>query len=436
MPIEHVFISHSSKNKDIAWQLTKDLQAEGYTVWLDRLEIEPSENFVRELEDGLDKTAVILVIWTEHAKNSAWVEGEISRAKSQGKHIIPLLFDDTKITLLLETTQHIDFRASYHRPFLSLTSRLNALLEDINQLPPQNTTAPWNMVFQPSLRSRFLEENNYLDRKDSQFATNKKTASLINYQSTALESYATLVAVPVPNSLHIDFDVLPEILNLRKSPYGVGKSGDNRPWMWFSLANLQNKRSEQAELTLFDPSRDENTSSPPKMLKYLRFNVYGAIEFADGDFVHFIEDRNLRTFSLISILGSVWKFVNFVSNVYQALGYNGTFQLLINLRNTAGTILSDFAWEERNQNPSWSSPLTGRLYRMEPGMGMATDDNLQYIFNINTEMFWRQPEISEDWMVKLSRELQRSYNYDPDARHYSKGTLTFPWHQYSYRNEI
>jgi hypothetical protein len=135
-----VFVSHSSKDKEKAKFLAKDLENLGYKVWFDSNEIEGSEDWIKEIEKGVDTSSVMVVIWTENAANSVWVEREIARADDQKKPVIPLVFDDAKITsILLQRIQYLDFRQGYHAPFQELVSLLLRLLENSQKPLPQAT---------------------------------------------------------------------------------------------------------------------------------------------------------------------------------------------------------------------------------------------------------------------------------------------------------
>ena len=79
-------------------------------------------------------------------------------------------------------------------------------------------------------------------------------------------------------------------------------------------------------------------------------------------------------------------------------------------------------------NP-FSYHVSPTIHIMYPGLGIATDRNLQFVFDINLPGVINNHAVFKDMTIKLSKELQRSYNYDVEERHYIKGTTEFPWHQ-------
>jgi predicted nucleotide-binding protein len=62
-----IFISHSSKDKDIARRLSGDLWTLGYEPWLDEWEISVGECILTSIEKSIDQAAFVVVLLSKHA---------------------------------------------------------------------------------------------------------------------------------------------------------------------------------------------------------------------------------------------------------------------------------------------------------------------------------------------------------------------------------
>ena len=83
-----VFLSHSSLDKPrVAW-LAERLQAEGLRVWFDRARIDTGEDIVTAIEQGLERSRVLVLCMTQAAFESEWVrlERNTDTFRDPGKH--------------------------------------------------------------------------------------------------------------------------------------------------------------------------------------------------------------------------------------------------------------------------------------------------------------------------------------------------------------
>lgn len=77
-----VFISHASADRDLADYLTRDLEAQGFSVWSDR-SIKVGENIIEAIEKGLRESEYFVLIMSPAALNSEWVSFEAGVALSR-----------------------------------------------------------------------------------------------------------------------------------------------------------------------------------------------------------------------------------------------------------------------------------------------------------------------------------------------------------------
>ncbi|MBF5055095.1 transmembrane sensor domain-containing protein, partial [Alcanivorax sp. 521-1] len=134
-----VFISHSSRDKTFARWIGTDLKAAGHTPWFDEWDIQVGESIPAKISDGLREADFVVVVLSEHAVSSQWVEREW-HAKywnevSQGRiHVLPALYKDCEIPELLKTKRYADFRNNYN-------DGLEDLLVAIDRLNPSEELA-------------------------------------------------------------------------------------------------------------------------------------------------------------------------------------------------------------------------------------------------------------------------------------------------------
>jgi len=92
-----IFISYASADRDKAERIAKVLNSRGWTVWWDRT-IPPGKTFDEVIEDAIDSTACIVVLWSAASVTSDWVKTEASEG-SRRKVLVPILIDEVKIPL-------------------------------------------------------------------------------------------------------------------------------------------------------------------------------------------------------------------------------------------------------------------------------------------------------------------------------------------------
>lgn len=127
-----VFISHSSLDKPFAKMLCMDLEANGYIPWLDEWDIKVGESIPEKISNGLEEADFIIVILSENAVTSKWVEREWhtkywNEIQHGRIHVLPILLKDCKIPELLKTKKYADFRNDFNIGLNDLLSALESL---------------------------------------------------------------------------------------------------------------------------------------------------------------------------------------------------------------------------------------------------------------------------------------------------------------------
>lgn len=96
-----------------------DLANKGNNPWLDEWKIKAGESIPTKIGEGLELCDFVVVVLSEHAINSSWVEreweakywDEVAKGTIQ---VIPALLRHCEIPILLKTKKYANFTDSYN----------------------------------------------------------------------------------------------------------------------------------------------------------------------------------------------------------------------------------------------------------------------------------------------------------------------------------
>lgn len=71
-----VFLSHSSRDKEVVRELAERLKRDGLRVWFDQWEIKPGDNIPSKIEEGLEHSRVLVLCISANAFGSDWSQLE------------------------------------------------------------------------------------------------------------------------------------------------------------------------------------------------------------------------------------------------------------------------------------------------------------------------------------------------------------------------
>lgn len=97
-----VFISYSQKDKEIAQGVAHFLEDNGIRCWLDYRDIGVGEVWAETIKNAIRDSTVVIAILSEHYNNSPSCENEIALAAQWEKPIIPIKFDNSELSDVLE----------------------------------------------------------------------------------------------------------------------------------------------------------------------------------------------------------------------------------------------------------------------------------------------------------------------------------------------
>ena len=83
-----VFLSHSSKDKKIVCDIAERLQKDEVKVCFDEWVLKPGDSIPAKIEEGLERSRVLLLCMSANAFGSAWAQLESGTFQMQGHHAL------------------------------------------------------------------------------------------------------------------------------------------------------------------------------------------------------------------------------------------------------------------------------------------------------------------------------------------------------------
>jgi len=106
-----VFVSHSSQDKHNVALIARVLENAGIRAWVDQEAIRGGERFPERIHDAIVEADRVIVLWSEAASRSDWVDKEISIALGAHRRIIPCRLDNTGLPATISDLHAIDLRS-------------------------------------------------------------------------------------------------------------------------------------------------------------------------------------------------------------------------------------------------------------------------------------------------------------------------------------
>ena len=95
--MKDIFISYAREDAPIAKKIFSALTGSGFTVWWDQ-EIPPGKTFDEVINEHLDQSRCVIVLWSSHSVQSNWVLDEATVAQSL-KKLIPVMIENIDIPM-------------------------------------------------------------------------------------------------------------------------------------------------------------------------------------------------------------------------------------------------------------------------------------------------------------------------------------------------
>lgn len=97
-----VFLSHSAKDKPIVRDIAERLKKDGIKVWFDEWEIKPGDSIPAKIEEGLERSRVLVFCMSANAFGSDWAQLESGTFRfrdplNKERRFLPLRLDNAPI---------------------------------------------------------------------------------------------------------------------------------------------------------------------------------------------------------------------------------------------------------------------------------------------------------------------------------------------------
>ena len=139
-----IFVSYGSADRDVARSLAARLEESGRSVWWDR-EIAPGENFERAIENAIDDSRCVVVLWSSSSVVSDWVHAEALDGHDR-KILIPVIIENIRVPLAFRALNAVDLSGwpETHDPHEldRLLERISVLLGDARRPPDVQVREP------------------------------------------------------------------------------------------------------------------------------------------------------------------------------------------------------------------------------------------------------------------------------------------------------
>lgn len=129
-----VFISYSHEDRFFAELVEVKFLGKEISVWRDTRSLAGGAKWKSEIDAGIDKCKVLVLVLSPSSSNSNYVTYEWARAIAFGKSIIPIYNSETKMHQKLEEIQYIDFRHHNDESWLRLVDQVKSVISGSEQV--------------------------------------------------------------------------------------------------------------------------------------------------------------------------------------------------------------------------------------------------------------------------------------------------------------
>ena len=138
------FLSYSRSDQEFALRLASDLRTHGISIWVDQLDIRPSEHWDRAIERAVSSCRGIVVVLSPRSVASDNVADEISFAIDGGKGVLPVMIERCNLPLRITRMQVIDATGNYDKALEQCVAELRRGKEPVPELTsrPEKTAIP------------------------------------------------------------------------------------------------------------------------------------------------------------------------------------------------------------------------------------------------------------------------------------------------------
>jgi len=141
-----VFVSHSSKDREIVVRLCHGLERRGIKCWVSSRDVAPGENYQEAIVRAIGKARIMILVFTQNANNSDEIKKEISLASQHKLTVIPVRVEDVvpsaAFAYELATRQWINMFDDWDASIRRLEQQVLAISAHQGEAPPQAHAEP------------------------------------------------------------------------------------------------------------------------------------------------------------------------------------------------------------------------------------------------------------------------------------------------------
>lgn len=139
-----VFLSYSRKDRDFVDRLRAALEAKQRTVWVDRQDIIPSEEWNPKIHEGIDESSHFVFIISPDSVISVPCADEIAHAVSSNKRLLPVFYRDPSPAVPAEPIRARQY--FFFRPEDDFDATLGSLIRALDADPDWVNRHTWLLV--------------------------------------------------------------------------------------------------------------------------------------------------------------------------------------------------------------------------------------------------------------------------------------------------
>jgi len=130
--LDRIFVSYSSKDRDVCAGIVSQLEKEGISCWVAPRDIPPGALWMESVIEAIDDCRAVLLLVTANSNSSSQVRRELERAVSRSKTIVPLILEEIKFSKWMQysISVHHWHTAQKGELFRSMKDVVDALRQD------------------------------------------------------------------------------------------------------------------------------------------------------------------------------------------------------------------------------------------------------------------------------------------------------------------
>lgn len=122
-----VFISYSTSDFELVYQLKEWLEVNGIAAYLAELDPQPGVLIEEKVARAIDQSDCVIAFLTRDGVRAVWVNYEVGYARSRGKLVIPVAEEGVTVPGFLEGVEYVPF--TWERPAEAIDKLIAYLTE-------------------------------------------------------------------------------------------------------------------------------------------------------------------------------------------------------------------------------------------------------------------------------------------------------------------